>query len=66
MRLASPSFCLYFFFSYAIGQTDNGCKVTFLGKTPLGRLKLRPTTKNYPKFNGGDPISSKEVSESAS
>jgi hypothetical protein len=52
VSLLSPSF---------VAQTDNGCKLKFLGK-PVARraVKLRPPTKNYTKFNNGDSISVKE------
>ena len=47
--------------SFLAHADDNGCKLKFLGKESARKaVKVRPTTKNYPKFNGGDPISVKD------
>lgn len=62
MRRLPPLLLLLAFLSSSVfTQTDNGCKLKFLGK-PVARraVKLRPPNKNYPRFNGGDPISVKE------
>jgi hypothetical protein len=62
MRRLPPLLLGFLFFSRSfIAQTDNGCKLKFLGK-PVARkaVKLRPPTKNYPAFNNGDAISVKK------
>jgi hypothetical protein len=44
-----------------LSQTDNGCKLKFLGKDVARKaVKMRPPTKDYPLFKNGDAISVKE------
>ena len=62
MRKLPPLLVVLIFLSPAfVAQTDNGCKLKFGGKESARKaVKLRPPTKDYPKFNNGDPISVKE------
>ncbi|HKG61315.1 MAG TPA: hypothetical protein VKB05_16255 [Pyrinomonadaceae bacterium] len=60
-RLPLLVFVFVFVSSSFVAQTDNGCKLKFLGKDSARKaVKLRPTTKNYRKYNDGDPLSVKE------
>jgi hypothetical protein len=52
---------LFLFSQPTLSQTDNGCKLKFLGKAIARKaVKMRPPTKDYPLFKNGDPISVKE------